>query len=140
MECVTRERFLSPLTLSAGLYPSKRVCPCVRSQPLFLLQFWLDRYKNFTIKNRHSIPWLVLGVTIRQIFSYFWPKMFKNWQLLMWAVMQDLKLMDISAGSFSWIFLQLPPSAPSSHHQVHGVTIRQIFSYFWPKMFKICKF
>ena len=23
--------FLSPLTLSAGLYPSKRVCPCGRS-------------------------------------------------------------------------------------------------------------
>ena len=41
-----------------------------------------------------------------------------------------LKLMDISAWTFSWIQHQVYHQA---QHQVHGVTIRQSFSLFLAK-------
>ena len=60
--------FLSPLTLSAGLYPSKRVCPCGRvsvRNRYFSFNFCVIATK-ISHNQGHSIPWLVLGVTILQ--------------------------------------------------------------------------
>ena len=119
------------------------LCPFVTADSPSVLTRSLTKFH--TIKNRHSIPWLVLGVTIRQILSYFFARKvlvtaispsilarsLQNcdainirhpipWLLLDVTIRQIfsyflaknvqyckiLKLMDISAGLFSWIFLQ----------------------------------
>ena len=60
--------------------------------------------------------------------------MFKNWQILMWVVMQDF----IAHGYFSRVILMDIPTVQhqvhhQAHHQVYGVKIRQIFSNFLAK-------
>ena len=71
-------RFLSPLTVS-GVIPIETrvsVCPFVTSISPSSLARSLQTFH--TIKNRNSIPWLVLGVTICQIFSHFSAKNVQN--------------------------------------------------------------
>ena len=97
------------------------VCPFVTAISPSILARSLQ--KIYTIKSRHSIPWLVLGVTIRQILAIFWPKMLKKLQVLVTA-----------------ISLSVMARSPQENHTmknrhsipwlVFGVTIRQIFSYF----------
>ena len=63
------------------------VCPSVTAISPTILTRSLQKFQ--TIKNRYSPPRLMLGVTIRQIFSHFWPKNVQK--IFMWVIMQDFK-------------------------------------------------
>ena len=102
------------------------MCPLVSAISPSILARSLQ--KCHTVKNRHSIQ--LACARFVQFLAIFWPKIIKNLQVLMWAVMQDFK----APGYFSMdILMDIPTVHHQVHHQVHGVTIRQIFSYFLAK-------